>query len=73
MTHRVTFRCEQGHEDSVTWHDVDPEFIALWAGLVDGTSPEYQNPPDDRSVIGKCGICGSKLSSTISEVPKEAT
>jgi hypothetical protein len=47
------------------------EQLQQWAGLMDGTSPMYVYPPDKKSVIGKCGVCGKPFKATVTEVPDE--
>ena len=70
---RVTFSCKQGHTQIITWYGQDESFVRNWAKLVDGTSPLYSFPPreDKYSVLGKCGICRSLLSSDIEDIRSE--
>jgi len=59
--------CEQGHEQDIKLQNVDRQFAEGFAGLIDGTSPMYVYPPDEKSSIGKCGICRSKVKATLVE------
>ncbi len=64
----VTALCGEGHSQTL---QVDAsmglEFVKQWAGLMDGTSPFYLNPPGAESMIGKCGICGSQIKCSVED------
>jgi hypothetical protein len=56
MTYRVTFRCEDGHEQTLDYHGVSRQYVETFAGLMDGTSPFYVSDPREDGVtqIGRC-------------------
>jgi hypothetical protein len=62
---KVQAVCESGHRQSFTIENMSPEWVEMWAGLMDGTSPLYVHPPDEKSVIGKCGICGKPFKASV--------
>lgn len=64
MSVNVTFRCGNGHQQEIKYHNMPFEQIKLLVRLLDGTSPAYLYPPGDESSIGKCNICGSKFSAS---------
>lgn len=66
--YKVTAKCENGHEQSITLQGMTKEWAESYAGLLDGTSPFYIYPPNEKSVIGKCGICGKTFKCKIEEV-----
>lgn len=61
--------CENGHTQTMTLQGYTREQAELFAGLLDGTSPAYQTRPcdDERSSIGRCGICGKPFKVEIVE------
>jgi len=73
---RITVRCEllpDVHAKILRIeHALGRELADLLAGLLDGTSPHYIHPPGPGSPIGKCGVCGSKITATVKEVEIDA-
>lgn len=69
--YKVTFTCQNGHQQAITYEGVTKGTAEMWAGLCDGTSHFYAYPPGPDSVIGKCGICGGMLSSKVEESKDE--
>lgn len=58
----VTATCTEGHCQSLRVGGMTFEWARMWVGLMDGTSPMYiHSPIGTDSLIGKCGICGSKI------------
>ncbi len=58
--------CESGHRQIMKVDaSLGREYAESLAGLLDGTSPLYLYPPGEDSCIGKCGICGKKITCTI--------
>lgn len=47
----------------------DREYAERFAGLLDGTSPMYVHPVDERSIIGKCGRCNARFRCEVLEMP----
>ena len=64
MSVNVTFRCDNGHEQEIKYHNIPLEQVKLFVGILDGTSPAYLFPPGNESSIGKCSICGVKFTAT---------
>ncbi len=56
--HTLELLCANGHRDLLTIEGVSREWVEVYCGIVDGTSPLYKHPPGPESSIGKCGICG---------------
>lgn len=64
----IEIECEKGHKQVLqVVGELGSEWAENYAGLLDGTSPWYRFPPGDDSVIGKCGICGSKIHCEVTE------
>lgn len=64
--HVVTATCENGHKQTLK---LDANAFSRagaeqWSKLLDGSSKFYIHPPDEESVIGKCGICKSPFRCT---------
>ena len=60
--------CANGHRQVLQIAgELGLEYARGLAGLLDGTSDLYRFPPDEKSVIGKCGICGSQIECVVSE------
>ncbi len=70
LAFKVTAKCENGHEQFVTYYDMTREQVEVIIGLVDGTSPLYIYPPGENSVIGKCAYpnCGKPFKCSIQEI-----
>ena len=67
MRHTLIAVCKNGHSQTLQYKDLPLEFVVQQAGLLDGTSPFYVHSPiGTDSVIGKCGICGTQISCTVS-------
>lgn len=67
----ITALCDGGHRQTVHYCGMSRKFVEGVAGLLDGSSPMYQFPPGDDSVIGKCSKCGAKIHCTVENAPKE--
>ena len=65
---QVTAACATGHSQTFRVYGMSREWVDGWAGLMDGTSPLYVSPPDEQSPIGKCGICGAKITCKVEEM-----
>lgn len=74
MRYDIMVRCENGHEQRIKFDGraFNKQFVKTQAGLLDGSSPMYAQPPGKDSIIGKCSICLSQIKCTIVDVPKEA-
>lgn len=59
----ITATCQQGHSSILkVGKSMGKEWAESYAGLLDGTSPLLQHTPaDSGSIIGKCAICGSRI------------
>ena len=44
-------------------------YVEMWAALIDGTFPPGSPPLPESSPIGKCGICGARFVTKVSEQP----
>lgn len=64
---KVMCRCTNGHEMTITYNGLSREFVDIQCGLLDGSSALYKFPPDDKSPIGKCGICQCQIKCTVLE------
>lgn len=65
----VTVKCEGGHVMDLKYGaSLGHEFVVRQAGLLDGTSTMYAFPPGPDSPIGKCGVCGAKITCTVSDL-----
>lgn len=64
---QITARCAAGHVQVMRFAaDFTETYVRVQAGLLDGTSSPYALPPDERSIIGKCGQCGAQIACTVS-------
>lgn len=59
--------CDNQHKQQIKYVGVSREFAEMQCGLLDGTSPMYLFPPGPESSIGKCGICGAKITAKVVE------
>ncbi len=67
--HQVKLVCENGHEQVIKVNGMTDDWVEMWAGLLDGTSPMFVHSPiGTDSVIGKCGICQKQLKATVTPV-----
>jgi hypothetical protein len=58
----IEARCANGHKQVLqVAESLGRDYAQHLAGLLDGTSELYRYPPDENSVIGKCGVCGAKI------------
>jgi hypothetical protein len=67
QTFVVTATCQQGHSQTIRLQGYSREAAEMWAGLLDGTAAVYVYPPGPESVIGKCGICQTPFTCTVTE------
>ena len=76
MDWAIEATCDNGHSQVMqVAGNLGREYAERLAGLLDGTSDLYRYPPGEESVIGKCGICGAKITCEVSELgpdPKES-
>lgn len=70
MDHKVTFKCEKGHEQTLTYKGdgftreyVESACVLMAGGFLKPIGREMPGFP--------CGICGTKVSFEIEEVPGE--
>lgn len=70
MKFKIVAECKKGHSQILHVEGMDRKSVELQAGLIDGTSPFYLYPPDETSVIGKCGFCGRKFICSVYEDDK---
>jgi hypothetical protein len=66
----VIAKCEGGHSQEITTRRMSERWVRAWAGLMDGTSPLYGARLRPESLIGKCGICGSRIVCSIRQIKK---
>lgn len=70
----IKIECPNGHFQKLVIKGLGRQWAEEQAGLLDGTSPMYAfSPIGTPSVIGKCGICGTQIRCTVSEVQGEKT
>ena len=77
VSYRITVRCKthpETHAKVIRLRNVegasdyfDRTYAENFAKLLDGTFPGYIYPPGPDSPIGKCGICGGKLETSVEE------
>lgn len=68
-TYTLRLTCKNGHTQDLRCPGQARAWVEHLGKLMDGTSPFYVYPPDDRSVIGKCCICFAPFTSEIVEEP----
>lgn len=62
----IHFICAGGHQQNLRIDkSLGKDYAINLAQLMDGSSPLYVHPPDEKSMIGKCGICGKKVTATV--------
>lgn len=69
--HQIIVRCQSDRDHAKVLRidgALQESYIETLAGLLDGSSHYFLNPPGDRSPIGKCATCGGTLRSEISQV-----
>lgn len=69
-TFEVHFRCEAGHEQTLTYKGFTREWVEFNIGLLTGDPSCYRFSPGDDSTIGKCSYpaCGRKVAAEIKEI-----
>lgn len=72
---QIILKCEKGHTQQLNIIGMGMEYAKDYAGLLDGTSRFFVHPIDKTrppsetpySHVGKCGICGAWITTTVEE------
>jgi hypothetical protein len=63
--HGVLITCPNGHEQRFDMDNYAVADARMMAELLDGTSDILAGLPESSDRLGKCGICGARITSTL--------